>query len=181
MSKAAEVFGKPGGPARVTFAIAAIACLAVLIYVVFNLNGRLDKQQSANLSSVENSSEIVGVNDELTNRLGELTRVTETAKQALAATADLEPVLMKLDEAIGGAAALLGSTTDRTEATADQLKDIATLLIKVRDIVVPLSDKTGDFGDQATRLSASIQELVANLNRAVASAKRINDVLPVPG
>lgn len=177
----AKTLGRPGGPARLAFSAVAVAVIGVLIFVTFNLNTRLDHQQQANVHSIDGSSDIVKVNDDLTVRLSELTKVTETARQALTATSALDPVLVRLEDAIRGAARLMTTTADHTALTNQQLGVISALLIDVREIVVPLTASTNQFGNQAKDLLTSVQGLVTSLEGSVESARRINQVLPVPG
>nr|BAA76343.1 orf9 [Rhodococcus sp. CIR2] len=102
-------FGSRGGPARMVLAIVAVGVLGLLTFVVFNLNNRLDNQQRANVTSIAASQGIVDVNDKVTGQLRQLTELTHTAQTALDATAALGPLLIKLDEAIAPAAAMLAS------------------------------------------------------------------------
>ena len=59
-------FGRQGGPMRLVLSLVAVMLLAVLSFVIFNLNTRLDNQHQANVESIHRSGQIVTVNDQLT-------------------------------------------------------------------------------------------------------------------
>ncbi|KLL95925.1 hypothetical protein SAMN04490240_0734 [Rhodococcus pyridinivorans] len=174
-------FGRPGGPARMVLAIAAVGVLGLLTFVIFNLNTRLDNQQDVNLTSVAVSEDIVAVNDKLTGELQQLTELTNTARQALDATAALEPLLIRLDEAIGPAAHMLAQSTDGAQVTNEQLVTIQSILGEVQGTVLPLVESARAFGGQGTELLDIVQGLVADLRSSVESVHTINQMLPLPG
>lgn len=159
----------------------AVGTLALFAFVIFNLNHRLDNQQRVNLTSVAASDAIVDVNDDLTQELQQLTELTHTARGALDATAALEPLLIRLDEAITPAARMLASSADGAELTNKQLADIQSVLGEVESTVLPLVSSAEAFGDQGTQLLDVVQALVADLQKSVESARTINRMLPLPG
>ncbi|MGW5518140.1 hypothetical protein [Nocardia africana] len=161
--------------------IAAVCVLGLLAFVVFNLNTRLDNQQRANNTSIHASQSIVEVNDKLTNQLQQLTQLTHTARNALDATSTLGLLLTKLDAAIAPAAAMLATGTSGAQMSNNQLADIQSILGQVQNTVVPLVSSAQAFGDQGKQLLAIVQGLVADLQTSVASAKTINQMLPLPG
>lgn len=175
------LFGKPGGPARLAFALVAVGVLGLLSFVVFTLNGRLDNQQQANLTSIAASQGIVDVNDRLTNQLARLTEITHTARTALDATAALNPLLVQLDDAIRPAADMLASSTSGAQVTNEQLTSIQTVMGDVQDAVIPLVSSAEAFGGQGADLLAVVQGLVDDLAGSVEAAKTINQMLPLPG
>lgn len=174
-------FGRVGGPARLVWAVIMLCVLLLLSFVVFTLNGRLDKQQQANLTSVAASGRIDGVNDKVTMQLAQLTDLTHTAQHALDATTKLGPLLTELNAAIGDAAGLLNSSTGGAKLTNDQLTTIEGLMTKVRQTVTPLVSSAAEFGNQGDQLLSTAKGLVADLRSAVASARTINQMLPLPG
>lgn len=174
-------FGRPGGPARTVLALVAVGVLGLLSVVIFNLNRSLDKQQRVNATSVGVSQSFLDVNDQLTRDLGDLTRITGTAQTALDSIRALRPLLDKLHDAITPVAASLSSNAQGAQVTSEQLGTIAQLLGQVHDVVVPLVDSARSFGDQGKALLAMIDGLVTDLQKAVASATTINQMLPLPG
>ena len=174
-------FGRRGGPMRLVLASVAVVMLAVLSFVTFNLNTRLDNQHQANLESIQRSEQIVTVNDELTRQLQDLTALTEDAQKALDATAALGPVLARLGEAIEPAARLLTSNTAGAQLTNDQLNAIKTVLIEVQTKVEALKASAQVFGKQGTQLLDLVSGLVTDLKSSVSSAQTINQMLPLPG
>lgn len=162
-------------------AIVAVGVLSLFAFVIFNLNNRLDNQQQVNLTSIAASEDIVAVNDTLTGELRQLTELTHTARGALDATSALEPLLIKLDEAIGPAAQMLSSSTSGAQMTNEQLTNIQTILGQVHDTVLPLVSSAQAFGEQGNQLLAVVQALVADLRSSVASVQTINQMLPLPG
>ncbi|OPX15000.1 hypothetical protein [Gordonia sp. i37] len=174
-------FGRAGGPARMVWAVVLLAVLLLLSFVVFTLNGRLDNQQRANLTTVGASGRIDEVNDKVTKELAQLTDLTHTAQTALDATRKLGPLLTDLNSAIGEAAGLLDSSTGGAELTNEQLTTIQGLMVKVKKTVTPLVASAGAFGDQGDQLLTTAKGLVADLRSAVASARTINQMLPLPG
>lgn len=174
-------FGRRGGPVRLVWAVAMLAVLLLLSFVIFTLNGRLDAQQRANLTTVGASGRIVDVNDGVTKQLAQLTDLTKTAQTALDSTRALQPLLADLDTAIGNAAGLLTTSTQGAQITNDQLATISGLLVRVQDAVTPLVNSAGKFGDQGKQLLTTAEGLVSDLNSAVDSARTINQMLPLPG
>lgn len=174
-------FGRRGGPARMVLSLVAVGVLGLLAFVVFNLNTRLDNQQRANTTTIDASQGIVEVNDKLTVQLQQLTNLTHTARTALDATSALGPLLTKLDEAITPAAAMLATSTSGAQMTNDQLTNIQSILGQVQNTVVPLVSSAQAFGDQGKQLLVTVQGLVTDLQVSVASAKTINQMLPLPG
>lgn len=174
-------FGKQGGPMRLVLASVAVVMLAILSFVIFNLNTRLDNQHQANLDSIQRSEQIVTVNDELTGHLQDLTALTVDAQKALDATAALGPVLTRLGEAIEPAARLLTSNTAGAQLTNDQLNAIKTVLIEVQTKVEELKASAQAFGKQGTQLLDLVSGLVTDLKSSVSSAQTINQMLPLPG
>jgi len=161
--------------------ISAVGVLGLLTFVIFNLNTRLDTQQDVNLTSVAVSEDIVAVNDKLTGELQQLTELTDTARQALDATAALEPLLIRLDEAIGPAAHMLAQSTGGAQVTNEQLVTIQSILGEVQGTVLPLVESARAFGGQGTELLDVVQGLVADLRSSVESVHTINQMLPLPG
>ncbi|UGT67750.1 hypothetical protein LTT66_31905 [Nocardia gipuzkoensis] len=155
--------------------------LSVLLFVLFSLNHRLDNQYSANRQTLHNSVTVVQVNDRLTSQLKQLTDITAAAKGALQATAALTPVLDELEAAIKPAADLLSSAASNTQLSNEQLTSISSVLVQVRDTVVPLAAATQHFGDLGKQLLNTVQTLVSDLENAVTSARTINQMLPLPG
>lgn len=174
-------FGRRGGPARMVLAIVAVGVLGLLTFVVFNLNTRLDNQQRANVTSIAASQAIVDVNDKVTGQLQQLTELTHTAHTALDATSALGPLLIKLDEAIAPAAAMLASSTAGAQMTNDTLTNIQSILGEVQNTVLPLVSSAEAFGEQGNQLLAIVQGLVSDLKVSVEAAKTINQMLPLPG
>ncbi|MFI5782876.1 hypothetical protein [Nocardia sp. NPDC051570] len=174
-------FGRLGGPARLILSTAAAAVLGVFIFVIANLDTRLDNQQRVNETSITASRNIVDVNDRLTNQLRQLTQLTHTAQDALDATAALQPLLVKLHEAITPAARQLGASSGGAQYTNAQLADISGVLGEVQNIVVPLVSSADAFGDQGKQLLATVRGLVGDLQTAVTAAQTINRMLPLPG
>ncbi|MCG7631453.1 MULTISPECIES: hypothetical protein [Gordonia] len=174
-------FGRRGGPMRMVLAFIAVIMLAVLCFVIVNLNTRLDKQHQANLESIHRSEQIVTVNDELTQQLQSLTSLTADAQSALDATAGLGPVLARLGEAIKPVARLLTSNTAGAQLTNDQLNAIRIILIEVQTKVEALKISAKAFGNQSTQLLDLVSGLVTDLESSVSSAQTINQMLPLPG
>lgn len=174
-------FGRQGGPMRLVLASVAVVMLAVLSFVIFNLNTRLDNQHQANLESIARSEQIVTVNDQLTRHLKDLTALTVDAHKALDATAALGPVLTRLGEAIEPAARLLTSNTAGAQLTNDQLNAIKSVLIEVQTKVESLEASAQAFGRQGTQLLDLVSGLVTDLKSSVSSAQTINQMLPLPG
>lgn len=174
-------FGRPGGPARTVLAAVAVGALGLLTFVIFNLNTRLDNQQRANLTSLSGSRDLVEVNDHLTVQLQQLTEITETTRTAVDATDALGPILDRLAEAIKPAADMLSSSASNAVLTNEQLTSISSILGEVQNTVVPLVSSAQSFGDQGQQLLATIQALIGDLQTSVESARRINEVLPLPG
>lgn len=174
-------FGKRGGPMRMVWAICAVGVLVLLAFVVFNLNTRLDNQQRANLASVHASDRIVNVNDSVTGELRRLTELTSTAQEALEATQDLHPQLVELGKAIGPVADLLNENTAGAQVTNEQLAGIQTALTEVQSVIVPLVASAEKFGGQGKELLTTVNGLVTDLKASVASARTINQMLPLPG
>lgn len=174
-------FGRPGGPARTVLASVAVSVLALLSFVIFNLNQSLDDQQRVNATTVDVSQGILDVTDQLTVELGNLTELTGTAQTALDSITALQPILTRLRDVITPVAASLSSSTNGAQVTSEQLGTIAQLLGDVHDAVVPLVDSARAFGDQGKTLLAMIEGLVTDLQAAVASAATINQMLPLPG
>ncbi|MFI6953396.1 hypothetical protein ACIBJI_07960 [Nocardia sp. NPDC050408] len=174
-------FGRPGGPARAAFSLVAVGVLAVLLFVLFGLNHRLDNQYNANRQTLHNSVAVVQVNDKLTSQLEQLTDITASAKGALQATSALTPVLDKLEAAIRPAADLLSSAASNTQLSNQQLTSISSILVQVHDTVLPLAAATEHFGDQGKQLLITVQALVSDLQNAVTAARTINQMLPLPG
>lgn len=162
-------------------AIVALALLATLSFVIFNLNTRLDNQHQANLDSIDSSHQIVAVNDELTAQLSELTQLTTEAQKALDATAALGPDLEALGQAIRPVASLLTSSTKGTQLTNDQLTAISGVLSRVQAKVSSLQTSAQSFNDQGRQLLAVVEGLVTDLQNSVSSAQKINQMLPLPG
>lgn len=174
-------FGRPGGPARMVLAVIGVGVLALLSFVVFNLNHRLDHQQAANLDTLSASHDIVNVNDLLTRRLAELTRLTATAQAALGETAALGPLLTSLREAIAPAAATVGAATDGAMTSTAKLDTMNAILAAIKEKILPLVRSADAFGGQGRQLLAIVDGLVEDLRGAVAAAVTINDSLPLPG
>lgn len=174
-------FGRRGGPMRLVWACVALSVLLLLSFVLFNLNTRLDNQQQANLASIDASDRIVGVNDDVTNQLRELTDLTHTAQTALEATAALQPLLIQLDKAITPVAELLRTNTAGAQITNQQLAGIQGSLTQVEQVIVPLVASAEKFGQQGVSLLRIVQNLVVDLKSAVDSAQTINQMLPLPG
>jgi hypothetical protein len=174
-------FGRPGGPARTVLALVAVGVLGLLSVVIFNLNGSLDDQQRVNATSVGVSQSFLDVNDQLTDELGDLTKLTGAVQTALDSIKGLQPILGKLHDAIAPVAASLSSTAQGAQLTADQLGTIAQLLGQVHDVVAPLVESAKTFGDQGKALLAMVDGLVADLQATIASVATINQMLPLPG
>ena len=174
-------FGRQGGPMRLVLSLVAVMLLAVLSFVIFNLNTRLENQHQANVESIHRSGQIVTVNDQLTGQLQDLTTLTADAQKALDATAALHPVLERLGEAIAPAARLLQSNTEGAQLTNDQLTAIRTVLIEVQTKVEALRTSAQAFGKQGTQLLDLVSGLVTDLKSSVSSAQTINQMLPLPG
>lgn len=174
-------FGRRGGPARMVLSIVAVGVLSLLVFVIFNLNNRLDNQQRANLTSITASEDVVGVNDKLTRELQQFTELTTTARGVLDATAALEPLLARLDEAIGPVAQMLSQSTGGAQMSNEQLTSIQSILGEVQNTVLPLVSSAQTFGAQGTQLLAVVQALVADLRSSVESVQTINQMLPLPG
>ncbi|AZG46815.1 hypothetical protein [Gordonia insulae] len=174
-------FGKQGGPVRMVLALAAVTMLALLSFVIFNLNTRLDNQHQANLDSIQRSEQIVTVNDQLTGQLADLTALTADAQKALDATAALGPVLAKLGDAIAPAAELLTTNTAGAQLTNEQLGAIASALSQVHGKVQALQASAQEFGNQGDQLLQLVAGLVTDLQSSVSSAQTINQMLPLPG
>ncbi|OUS81342.1 hypothetical protein JWS13_12635 [Rhodococcus pseudokoreensis] len=174
-------FGRRGGPARMVLAIVAVGVLGLLTFVVYNLNHRLDNQQQVNVTSIGVSEDIVDVNDKLTGQLQQLTELTHTAQTALDSTVALGPLLVKLDEAITPAAAMLAQGTTGAQMTNEQLQNIQSILGEVQNTVLPLVESADSFGAQGRQLLAIVQGLVSDLEGSVAAAQTINQMLPLPG
>lgn len=174
-------FGRRGGPARLVLAIVAVGVLVLLSFIIFTLNGRLDNQERANQTSIQASDRIVQVNDKVTTRLAELTELTHTAQTALDSTSALQPLLVKLGQAISPVAELLSADTTGAQITNAQLTTIQGILGQVEDTVVPLVSSAAKFGEQGKQLLNVVQGLVADLRSSVDSARTINNVLPLPG
>jgi len=174
-------FGRPGGPARLVLSVVSVGVLGVFAFVIFNLNHRLDNQQHANATSLTGSTELVSVNDKLTNQLAQLTQLTHTAQTALGATSALGPLLTKLDQAIAPAAGALATSTSNTETTNDQLTNIQNILGEIQNTVVPLVSSAATFGDQGKQLLTTVRALVNDLQGSVSAAQTINRMLPLPG
>ncbi|TQC49652.1 hypothetical protein EEB14_08460 [Rhodococcus sp. WS4] len=175
------IFGRRGGPARMLLSIVAVGLLSLLAFVIFNLNNRLDDQHRVNLASIAASEDVVDVNDKLTGELRQLTELTHGVRGALDATSALEPLLVKLDEAIGPTAQMLSSSTSGVQMTNEQLTDIHAILGQVQNTMLPLVTSAQAFGQQGSQLLAIVQALVADLRSSVASVQTINQMLPLPG
>ncbi|ROZ88008.1 hypothetical protein [Gordonia sp. OPL2] len=174
-------FGRAGGPMRMVWAAVMLMVLLLLSFVIYTLNGRLDNQQAANLASIGASGRIVTVNDSVTTELGQLTELTRTAQRALDSTRALGPLLAELNTAIGEATALLESSTQGAQVTNEQLTGIQSLMVRVKQTVTPLVASAAAFGEQGDQLLATARGLVTDLRSAVASARTINQMLPLPG
>ncbi|HSV64515.1 MAG TPA: hypothetical protein VLJ59_01235 [Mycobacteriales bacterium] len=174
-------FGRPGGPARAVLATVAVVVLALLTFVIVNLNDRLDKQEQTDQRTLAATSAIVNVNDKLTQRLAQLNDLTRSAQATVAATKGLGPLLIELRTAIKGAADLVTSDTSSVQTTNAQLTTIQGVLNAIRDKVVPLVPSVTALGGQAKQLLAVVRGLVSDLRSAVAAAEKINRSLPLPG
>lgn len=174
-------FGRPGGPARPAPSIMAVGVLGLLIFVVANLNTRLDNQQRVNETSIVASQRIADINDKLTNQLQQLTELTHTAQHALDATTALGPLLTRLHDAVTPATQQLGSSAEGAQYTNAQLTGIHGILGEVQNVIVPLVSSADVFGDQGEQLLAILQGLVGDLQAAVTAAQTINRMLPLPG
>lgn len=173
-------FGRRGGPARTILSVAMIGVLATLAFVFVNLNERLHAQKSANDATVERTSVIVEVNDRVSARLEALGDLTDKAQLALEETENLQPSLEALSLAIGPAAVTLDSATSSTVTTNEQLTTINDILVAVRDGVVPLAKSAEAFGAQGSSLVDVLALLNQDLRRAVSSARRIDNGIPLP-
>jgi hypothetical protein len=174
-------FGRPHGVVRMILAIAGVGVLALLSFVVFNLNGRLDNQQQANEQTLVASQALVNVNNDVTDRLAQLTALTGSAGQAVQETEGLAPLLVKLRQTIAPAAALVHSGSSGGQVSNAQLTAIEGVLEEVRGTVVPLVSSARAFGQQGQQLVGIVQGLVSDLQTAVQDAKQINHALPLPG
>jgi hypothetical protein len=174
-------FGRRGGPVRLVLSVVAVGVLGLLLFVVTNLNQRLDNQQRANESTIAASEGIVAVNDRLTQRLGQLTELTHTAQAALDETSALAPLLTKLRVAIEPAAAMVATGTRGAETSNTQLVTMHAVLDQIRGRVLPLVESAAAFGDQGKELLTIVRGLVADLKASVAAARTINATLPLPG
>ena len=172
--------GRRGGPARAVLALVMMGVLGTLAFVFVNLNMRLDAQKAANDVTVERTSVIVDVNDRVSMRLQALSDLTDKAQLALEETEGLQPSLEALSAAIGPAAATLDTATTTTVTTNDQLTTINEILVAVRDGVVPLADSAKAFGAQGNSLVDVLRLLNQDLRRAVSSARRIDNGIPLP-
>lgn len=174
-------FGRPHGPLHMILAVVGVAVLGLLTFVVVNLNNRLDTQQRVNEQTLSASQDLVNVNNDVTERLAQLTALTGSAQQAVNETQDLGPLLVKLREAIAPAAAMVhvGSTGGQTSNA--QLTAIEGTLKEVRGTVVPLVASARTFGGQGQQLVGIVQGLVSDLQTAVKDAEEINRSLPLPG
>lgn len=174
-------FGRPHGVVRMILAIAGVGVLALLSFVVFNLNNRLDNQQRANEQTLAASQALVNVNNDVTERLAQLTALTGSAGQAVRETQGLAPLLVKLREAIAPAAAMVHAGSTGGQTSQAQLTAIEGTLSEVRGTVVPLVTSARAFGEQGQQLVGIVQGLVSDLQTAVHDAKTINQALPLPG
>ena len=172
--------GRPGGPGRMVLSMVVLGVLGTLAFVFVNLNARLDAQKAANDATLARTSDIVDVNERVTTRLSQLTDLTEKSHQALDDTRALEPRLQDLASAITPATRSLSSTTNQTGGTKTQLVTIQQVLNAVRDGVIPLTTSAEAFGDQGAALLPVLQSLNSDLRSAVASARRIDEAIPLP-
>lgn len=162
-------------------AIAGVGVLALLSFVVFNLNARLDTQQKVNLQTLAASQDLVNVNNDVTERLAQLTTLTGSAGQAVNETQNLGPLLVKLRATIAPAAAMVHAGSVGAQTSNAQLTAIEGTLTQVRGTVVPLVASTRAFGQQGQQLVGIVQGLVSDLQTAVHDAEQINRSLPLPG
>jgi hypothetical protein len=174
-------FGRPYGVVRMILALAGVGVLALLTFVVLNLNNRLDNQQRANLQTLAASQALVSVNNDVTDRLAQLTALTSNAGQAVHETQSLAPLLVTLREVIAPAAAMIHTGSVGGQVSNAQLTAIEGTLAEVRGTVVPLVSSARAFGGQGQQLVGIVQGLVSDLRAAVSDAETINRALPLPG
>jgi len=174
-------FGRPAGLARLVISVLAVVVIGLLTFVVANLNSKLDTQERTDRATLQATGQVVDVNDRLTQRLAQLTTVTNAANGALNETKALGPLLVKLRAALKPAAAMVSSSTANVQVTHAQLATIQGVLNAIRNKVVPLVSSASALGGQGRQLLGVVRGLVSDLQAAVAAAYTINQSIPLPG
>lgn len=175
------IFGRRSGPVKAVLAAVALVVLLVLIVTFARLGQNLAAQAAINQESRRQAEAAVVVTDRLTARLAQLTRLTDTAQLALDDTRALQPLLVELRDATRPAAGSIAVARAGGQAGYTDLRRIQGIVVQLRERVLPLVPSAAKFGDQGEQLLAILEGINDDLALSIATARRINDALPLPG
>lgn len=175
------IFGRRSGPVKAVLAAVALLVLVVLDVTFARLGNNLAAQAAVNQESQRNAEVAVAVTDQLTDRLAQLTRLTDTAQLALEDTRALQPLLVALRDATRPAADSIAVARAGGETTHADLRRIQQIVVQLRGQVLPLVPSAAAFGNQGTQLLTILQGVNDDLGRSIDAARRINNALPLPG
>jgi methyl-accepting chemotaxis protein len=172
------LFGRPGGPARLALAVAALLALLTLTVTVARLDLRLAEMVRANEATVDGARRIAEADDRFTRRLQQLDTVAAGGRATLEQTRALRPLLTELRDALRPTAAAVATGRAGAEHSAEQLARIRKVLTGLRSATKELAASTEAFDAQGGELLRILGDLTADLRAAVEAADRIEAVLP---
>jgi methyl-accepting chemotaxis protein len=172
------LFGRPGGPARLALAVAALLALLTLTVTVARLDLRLAEMVRANEATVDGARRIAEADDRFTRRLQQLDTVAAGGRATLEQTRALRPLLTELRDALRPTAAAVATGRAGAEHSAEQLARIRKVLTGLRSASKEVAASTEAFDAQGGELLRILGDLTADLRAAVEAADRIEAVLP---
>jgi hypothetical protein len=126
------LFGRPGGPARLALAAAALLALLTLAVTMARLDLRLAEMVRANEATVDGACRIAKADDRFTRRLQQLDTVAAGGRATLEQTRALRPLLTELRDALRPTAAAVATGRAGAEHSAEQLARIRKVLTGLR-------------------------------------------------